>query len=453
MPAGNRIRMKNKRIEEFLAQESRSSSGEKYKTIGARRCLIWAPLAFVMAAGIQPAMAQDRYWNGTGNGLAGNWQNPVTWWSLNAAGTQIALDGVYGGYHVIFSTTSVNTPQVSQLGSSTSAATMRFISPASTAIVGGSGNYQLQLFGGITVASGAGAVVIGSPVAGQQVNLYQQPSHSWTNNSSNLLTVHNSVTYSGTYDQHTITGTGNTLINGAIAGAAPPLVKTGSGTLTLAGANTHASTMTISGSGAVVINGNQIAATGTVSLTGAGTRLAGSGTVGGDTTIGAGSIHSPGALAGVGLQTFDKAGAAITSLTYSSTSIFSWNLDTAAAQTRGAGYDAVNVSGALGGANAIFRIVIGDSSFNEMFWSTKRTWTDIFTSDGVTAKSWASIFSGGFQYMDGSGATVSPAGQGSFSMSGNTLSWTPEAGASFVPEPSSALAGLLLALGVFRRRR
>src|SRR5690606_286966 len=132
---------------------------------------------------------------------------------------------------------------------------------------------------------------------------------------------------------------------------------------------TYLGKTTVSG-GKLVINGDQKAGTGAVSVSGTGTTLAGSGTVGGHTTIGSGSIHSAGALDSVGKQTFDRTGAPTTDLTYNSGSIFSWNIDRTQTQTRGTGYDAVDVTGTLGGSNAIFRVVIGDGNFGDAFWNS-----------------------------------------------------------------------------------
>jgi uncharacterized protein (TIGR03382 family) len=44
-------------------------------------------------------------------------------------------------------------------------------------------------------------------------------------------------------------------------------------------------------------------------------------------------------------------------------------------------------------------------------------------------------------------STANPTTQGSFSITGSTLTWTA------VPEPTSALAGLLITAGLRRRRR
>ena len=92
---------------------------------------------------------------------------------------------------------------------------------------------------------------------------------------------------------------------------------------------------------------------------------------------------------------------------------------------------------------AIFRVVLnGTQDFTESFWNTNREWSDIFkTSDGGSALSIASIFSGTVQYYNGGGGTLAsvsdPTAEGYFTISGTSLNWTA------VPEPTSALAGLL----------
>ncbi|MCX6876266.1 MAG: hypothetical protein NTW21_21035 [Verrucomicrobia bacterium] len=183
----------------------------------------------------------------------------------------------------------------------------------------------------------------------------------------------------------------------------------------------------------------------------AGTLLAGTGTVGGDTTINAGAIHSPGAVGAVGAQTFDHTGGDDTAnLTYNSSSILSWDLASTPAVTgRGTSYDAVNVNGTLTGSGAIFRVVLnGSQNFSEAFWDTTRTWSDIFTGDDGNGANLATIFSGGFEYYNTNGSLSNiPATQGSFTLSGDNVVW------NAVPEPSTALAGLLLVGGLLRRRR
>jgi len=137
-------------------------------------------------------------------------------------------------------------------------------------------------------------------------------------------------------------------------------------------------------------------------------------------------------------------------LTANSGSIFEWELAATPAETgRGTSYDAVNVAGTLGGSGAIFRVVLdGSQNFSESFWDTNRTWTDIFkTSDAGSNVNLASVF-GSVQYWNSSsGSLGSPTGQGAFTITGSSLTWTA------VPEPSGTLAGLLLGAGLLRRRR
>ncbi|MCX6868809.1 MAG: autotransporter-associated beta strand repeat-containing protein [Verrucomicrobia bacterium] len=234
--------------------------------------------------------------------------------------------------------------------------------------------------------------------------------------------------------------TQNTTYSGALSGTGS-LVKTGSGVLTLSGANSYTGTTTVS-TGTLVINGDQSSATGAVSVTGT---LAGTGTVGGATTINNGGTHAPGGVGTVGTQAFSS------NLTYASGSIFEWDMAATPDSTgRGTNYDAVNVAGSMNsGSGAIFRVVLnGSQNFSETFWNTAHTWTDIFTADGTNPVSnWTNIFTSVQYYNSTTGALATPSTQGYFTMGGSTLSWTA------VPEPSTALAGLLLAAGLLRRRR
>ncbi len=269
----------------------------------------------------------------------------------------------------------------------------------------------------------------------------------------------NGLNGSGTVDN--ITGTSNLTVGannaaGAFSGVIQntigtlALTKIGAGLLDLQGPNTYDGATTVS-NGTLLINGNMNTATGAVSVA-SGATLGGSGTVGGATTIASGGIHAPGNSPGV--QDF-------TDLTYADGSIFAWDIDRTGNQAlRGNGYDGVNVSGTLAGLDggdenstfdAVFRVVIGDADFSNAFWEDGHTWSDIFTSNGSTAiANWTSIFGGGIKTFTGGGVEITDTatyGSFSFSPGTNSLSW------SAVPEPSSALAGLLLASGLLRRRR
>ncbi len=230
----------------------------------------------------------------------------------------------------------------------------------------------------------------------------------------------------------TVNGTntaGDLVVSGAIQDGGG-LTKEGTGTLVLSGANTYTGGTNVN-AGKLVINGNT-SATGAVAVGASGT-LAGTGTVDGATTIS--GTHAVGSAAGsVGNQTFSNG------VTYASGSIFSWDLNANAHGTKGGTYDGV-LGTATANPGSIFNVVFGnDVNLGHEFWSTlhtTQTWamTDIFTS-----------FTGSFTTVT---STANAATQGAFTITGggSTLTWTA------VPEPTSALAGLLLAAGLFRRNR
>ncbi len=229
-------------------------------------------------------------------------------------------------------------------------------------------------------------------------------------------------------------------ISGVISGIGA-LNQSGSGTLTLTGNNTFTGATTVS-AGKLVVNGSLASTTTSVA---SGATLGGTGSLAGTTTVQSGGIHGPGNSPGV--QSF-------TNLTYNDGSIFSWEIDRSATQTRGLGYDGVNVTGTLAGQDgiddsAIFRVVVGDSNFSDTFWTSAHTWADIFTTNGTDpVANWASIFGGGVQTYTSSGTLITDtAAYGSFTLTGSSLSW------SAVPETGNAVAGLLIGAGLLRRRR
>ena len=86
------------------------------------------------------------------------------------------------------------------------------------------------------------------------------------------------------------TGT-DLLISTKLTGTA--LTKNGAGSMKLTGDNSYTGATTVNG-GALIVNGNQSAATGAVTVSNAGTILAGTGGLGGATTLNADTILAPG---------------------------------------------------------------------------------------------------------------------------------------------------------------
>jgi fibronectin-binding autotransporter adhesin len=239
----------------------------------------------------------------------------------------------------------------------------------------------------------------------------------------------------------------NQTLGGIISGTGALIKDTSaSSVLTLTGANSYSGGTTVSG-GMLLVSNTTGSGTGTGAVSvAAAAILGGNGTVGGATTLAGTSIHAPGsAAATVGKQSFSS------SVTYNSGSIFEWNLAATPSETgRGTSYDAVNAASLGVTSGAIFRVVLdGAQDFSESFWNTNRTWSDIFkTGDAGSNLSIASIFTGTTQYYNvNSGDLGIPTAQGSFTISGSNLNWTA------IPEPSTALGGLLLTAGLLRRRR
>jgi autotransporter-associated beta strand protein len=236
-------------------------------------------------------------------------------------------------------------------------------------------------------------------------------------------------------------------ISGTITGTGG-LTKTGSGTLTLTGTNSY-SGATVVDQGSLVVGVDSIGSIASDVTVAGGAMLKGTGTITGAVSIEDSGTHAPGNS--IGIQNVSG------NVTYNPSSIFEWEMNYAAGNegARGTNYDAVNVGGNVNGNNSVFRIVLpGSGTFADTFWNANRTWSNIFTgSNGTTPVSnWAGVFSA-LTYFNAGGGISEPDAltQGSFTLSGNSLSW--QSAYSAIPEPGSALAGLLLAAGMLRRRR
>ncbi len=210
--------------------------------------------------------------------------------------------------------------------------------------------------------------------------------------------------------------------------------KSGGGTWTLSGTNTYTGTTSVS-AGTLVINGDNSLATGAVTVA-SGATLGGSGTVGGATTIS--GIHAPGNSPGT--QTFNS------SLTYATGSTFSWELASATTAGPGINFDSVVVNGALTINDANFRINVSNLNLNSAFWAMDRTWS-VFDADSTTGNFFQFVL---YDTSDVGSGPVDYSEYGSFSFTPATgsLSWS-----SAVPEPTNALAGVLITAGLLRRRR
>ena len=237
----------------------------------------------------------------------------------------------------------------------------------------------------------------------------------------------------------TVTTNANSLtIGGVISNGttANSLIKAGSGTLVLSGANTYSGTTTVN-AGSLFVNGSTASAS-AVTANNSGTTLGGSGTINGSVNVvSSGANLSPGA-SGVGTTAILRTGA----LTLSSGSNFNVDLNNT---TAGTGYDQASVTGtvSINGSNIV--VTVGSSfSVGDKFFILLNDGTDLVTGTfaqgtTVTSSSNGDIFS--INYADnGDGGSV-----------GNDISLTVTA----VPEPATyAVAVLTLgALALHQRRR
>jgi len=295
---------------------------------------------------------------------------------------------------------------------------------AGTTSVSNTNNFAADTaFAGISFSNGAGAFTL----AGNRITL----TGNVVNNDDSLQTLNLPMILSGNRTFQTAS-TGSLAVGGVLSGGGG-LTKTGTATLTLSGNNSYTGATSVE-AGLLYVNGNQSASTGPLTIA-AGAYLGGVGTIGGATTIS--GIHVPGSTsAAAGTQTFTGG------LSYASGSIFSWTLSADSTTT---GYDKIIGSGALNvDSSAVFRVVLGTNvaSQSSSFWDVNHTWSDVFT--GFTGGAFSNS---ALRVIDTQGTALDTSSQGSFSISGTTLSW------SAVPEPSATLAGLLLAAGLLRRRR
>ena len=268
-------------------------------------------------------------------------------------------------------------------------------------------------------------------------------------------------TVQGTDFNSVISGSGNVIQAG--------------GTVVLNGTNTYSGTTKVN-AGVMNVTGS-LASGSAVTVGGTGSSgtptLAGNGTVNGATTIAAAvggatvaGTYSPGdrdadtGASLVGVQTFGS------TLTYQTGSIFEWQLNSNTESGRETNFDGVNIAfSALDethlttnknltiNSGAIFSLVLGNSvSFGtgntaagkDFWWNVDRSWR-VF--DNATSNLYSTTSNFTIDAPTASYTPYYPSGSFSFNNTNGTLNWTA------VPEPSSALAGMLLGAGLLRRRR
>jgi len=219
----------------------------QHSTLSAKRHLLALAIAAAGAFGLpRIGSAAIYYWNTT---TTGPWATGASW-SDNAAsgGNTGTVPG--SGDTAYFNQSSVNGAETVQLSGATSITGMTFANTGTTTLLSSGGAQTLSLgTSGITINSGTGAVTLGDPT--NTLNLAVSGSQSWTNNSSNVLTIVNGLTSSAASGTQTLTFAGNFSFGGTISngstGGRIALTDSNTGTVTLSGANTYSGATSVSG--------------------------------------------------------------------------------------------------------------------------------------------------------------------------------------------------------------
>lgn len=391
--------------QKFFASSHRSPKTNKSALPSCRRsCLLWAGAITLIAS--HAAQAVVSTWTGLGgNGdwnTLGNWGGAVP---LSNASTEIIFAG----------TNNVGisgTPLFQNIGTPMELNSITFSATA--------GNFFLNGF-----------------------QLKFNTATSITQSSVNAQSIANHIVG----DSATLTlggiGTGVVTMSGILSDSNNgskdlKLVKSGTSTFVLTGANTYTGITSIN-DGTLVVNGST--AGGAVSVASI-AKLFGTGTIGGATTIL--GTQSSGAYANsVGTQTFSS------TLKYDTGSLFEWDINVSGPNAET--HDKI-VAGTLSGSGAQFKISLVSSgdTFASNFWDATHNWAaaELFGTSNVNANL-ANIFNSASTTTN-----FNPnSSQGNFSFTSigsgisNNLKWTA------VPEPTSALAGILLGAGLLRRKR
>jgi autotransporter-associated beta strand protein len=350
-----------------------------------------------------------------------------------------------------------------------------------TLIISGTGNTAT---GGTRITNGTVTVSSGSLLGTGALTLAQASATDTTltlnNTSQSVGSLNSSWTQaSGTRDQRiNLNGTAltvnqttdGTFGTGAVATLTSTivgtgsLIKTGAAMLTLSSANSYSGGTTIKAGTLALGSAGSIASSSSLTVGDGGSSgavldttakaglsigksqtLAGIGTVnvgsGKTLTIqGTHSVGNSGTNGGVGTQTV------IGNLSYASDSIFNWDLND---NSTTAGFDKVATSGSVAVSNlgTVFNVILGTTALAGILDSGNGFWN---APHGTQSWSMTSIF-GQALHPSSQFASVATSqdvsSYGSFTINGSSLTWTA------VPEPTSALAGILLGAGLLRRRR
>ena len=204
----------------------------------------------------------NAYWTGArGTSWSTLTRDDTNWGSTTAGPDTNALPG--GNSNVFFTASAASNYANTTLDGNFSINSLTFSNSGAMGIAAGTpatSTLTITDFNGasaITTNPGAGAATISAPLA-------LAASQTWTNNSSNPLTVSGSVANGG--NTLTLAGSGTTTISGVIGSGSGGVVAAGSGLVVLAASNTYTGATTVNG-GSLTLSGTSGAINGTSSVT------------------------------------------------------------------------------------------------------------------------------------------------------------------------------------------
>jgi autotransporter-associated beta strand protein len=203
----------------------------------------------LLILGASTSRAATLYWDG--GGLASNNWATLAGWDTLADGTG-GNPAVAPGINdiAVFNTTALNNNILAALSANVTISGLVFNSTGTTAIRTTGANRRMFIGeGGILVNAGAGTVTFGITTDAWRIPMSLRAqtlgsTQSWINNSGNLLSfnANNTVISTNALGAWVFGGSGDISMGGVISGSGTNILKTGSGVLTLAAANTYAGT-------------------------------------------------------------------------------------------------------------------------------------------------------------------------------------------------------------------